>query len=223
MAFFLLFSLTKSKSLYATLHEDTDEKPYFIMFTSKTCPHCKTAAPIFEKTAKALQDIAESIKVDVGRERRLAGELHITSVPSFVCFYKGVPTKYNGYPNEKQMFIFVVEQLGKNIQTATTSLKDSKDNMVVYFTKRFKPTSTLSYASYSLSKSSLKFIMVNKQQLIKDMGITKVPSYYFFKNGEMQQYHGSTDPLIFTRAVREFYNIPLDVQKSSDETVNQEL
>ena len=216
MFFCFLLSLVSSESLYSAVHNTESTKPYFLMFSSKRCPHCVTAEPYFKKAAKALEDIAISQKVDASSEKRLASELRVTAVPSFFCFYKGKPERYNGPINEKSMFIFVIEQLGRDIPLLTNITDENKqDNLVVYFSRRFKPTSTISYAHHMLSKD-VKFAMVNNNKLIKELGVKKVPSYYLFMNGEMEMYQGSTNPLHFTRAIREYYNIPSD-------TVNKEL
>ena len=205
-----------SQSLYSDVHDPNGEKPYFIMFSSKRCPHCVTAEPYFKKVAKSLESIAISKKVDASSEKRLASELRITGVPSFVCFYKGVADKYNGPINEKNMFNFVLEQLGRDIPLITELPQESRDNIVVYFSRRFKPTSTISYASYLLSKK-VKFAMVNNNKLIKELGVKKVPSYYFFKNGEMEMYQGSSNTMQFIMAICDYYNISMDpVSHNSD-------
>ena len=205
-----------SQSLYSDVHDPNGEKPYFIMFSSKRCPHCVTAEPYFKKVAKSLESIAISKKVDASSEKRLASELRITGVPSFVSFYKGVADKYNGPINEKNMFNFVLEQLGRDIPLITELPQESRDNIVVYFSRRFKPTSTISYASYLLSKK-VKFAMVNNNKLIKELGVKKVPSYYFFKNGEMEMYQGSSNTMQFIMAICDYYNISTDpVSHNSD-------
>lgn len=204
----LLFTVfASSKSLYDTAFDKENTTPYFLMFSTTTCPHCVNAKPIFLRAGKLLEGIAVTQEVNVDTEIRFSSKLRINAVPAFYVFYKGVATKYDGIPNEKKFFAFVVEQLGKDIITMKKDIKESKDNMVVLFTRRFKAPSTICFASTKLANSGIKFGIINKASEIKPFGVKKIPSIAFFKNGEMTIYEGSTEPKPFVEAIKQHFDI----------------
>src|SRR3954466_2427609 len=67
------------------------ELPVLIDFYADWCAPCKTVAPEVEAVARELEGKAKVVKVDIDRSKRIAASLKITSVPTFLVFFRGRP------------------------------------------------------------------------------------------------------------------------------------
>ncbi len=86
-------------ALHNTLtREEFDEKVLkskkvvLVDFWAKWCPPCRAMAPVLESTAKAMDDIADIVKVDIEESpnnSQLAGEYEVRSIPNMVVFKDG--------------------------------------------------------------------------------------------------------------------------------------
>ncbi|KAF8323901.1 thioredoxin [Clavulina sp. PMI_390] len=67
-------------------------KPIFIDFWATWCGPCRMISPIFEKLSEASERSGQDYgfyKVDVDEQERIAEELRITAMPTFVLFKDG--------------------------------------------------------------------------------------------------------------------------------------
>jgi thioredoxin 1/putative thioredoxin len=67
------------------------ELPVLVEFSAEWCGPCKTIAPELRALAEELRDKAKIVTIDVDRSPRLARELGVQSVPTFVVFQQGQP------------------------------------------------------------------------------------------------------------------------------------
>lgn len=67
------------------------ELPVLIDFTATWCAPCKTVAPEVEAIAHELEGKAKVVKIDIDKSKRIATQLRIQAVPSFMVFHKGKP------------------------------------------------------------------------------------------------------------------------------------
>lgn len=84
-------------------------KPCLIDFYADWCGPCKIAAPILEELAAEYDGKIDIYKIDVQKERELAGLFGVQSIPAFLlCTMEGKPQMSNGIgrsPEEtKKMF-----------------------------------------------------------------------------------------------------------------------
>jgi thioredoxin 1 len=70
-----------------------DEKPVLVDFSAEWCGPCKMMAPILKEVKSNLQDNVTILKIDVDRNRNLATQYSVQSVPTLIIF-KGAEIKW---------------------------------------------------------------------------------------------------------------------------------
>ena len=68
-----------------------DSKPTLVDFYATWCGPCKMQAPILEKVKEAVGETANVVKVDVDKNRELAQEYRVQSIPTLIIFQNGEP------------------------------------------------------------------------------------------------------------------------------------
>ena len=74
-----------------TFQEDVlkAKEPVFVDFYTTWCGPCKKMAPVIEELSKEFSGKVKFLKVDVDDNGKLAEELKIESIPTFITYKKG--------------------------------------------------------------------------------------------------------------------------------------
>jgi thioredoxin 1 len=65
------------------------DKPVLVDFTATWCGPCKMMSPILHEVKAAVGDRVTIIKVDVDKNREVAGQFQVQSVPTLIIFKQG--------------------------------------------------------------------------------------------------------------------------------------
>jgi len=80
-----------------------DEKPVLVDFHAEWCGPCKMMAPEIKKFADSHKEI-RVLKVDIDKNRPVAGQFNIQGVPTLILFKKGkILWRQSGAMNAQQL------------------------------------------------------------------------------------------------------------------------
>lgn len=92
------------------------EKPCLIDFYADWCAPCRITSPILEDLAREYAGRITVYKIDIEKEKELAGVFGVQSIPTFLfCPLEGKPTISSGIANSpdatRKLFIQQIEEL----------------------------------------------------------------------------------------------------------------
>ncbi|MDD4637478.1 MAG: thioredoxin [Bacteroidales bacterium] len=89
-----------------------ENRPVVVDFHATWCGPCKAQAPILKKIAEEFGERVRVIKIDVDRNRDLAGRYEIQSVPTLMVFKNGqLKHKQAGVHSKAQLLTIITQNL----------------------------------------------------------------------------------------------------------------
>ncbi|XOV93021.1 MAG: thioredoxin [Bacteroidota bacterium] len=83
-------------------------KPVLVDFYADWCGPCKMQTPILKDVSDAIKGKARIIKIDVDRNRAIASQYKVQSIPTLILFKGGQPVwRQAGVANKKQLIDLV--------------------------------------------------------------------------------------------------------------------
>jgi thioredoxin 1 len=89
------------------------KEPVFVDFYAPWCGPCKKMDPVIEELSKQFNGKVKFVKIDVDDNGKLAEQLNIESIPTFITYKKGKPVDRTAGLSEKA-------DLSKKIETLLT-------------------------------------------------------------------------------------------------------
>jgi thioredoxin 1 len=89
-----------------------DSKPVIVDFHALWCGPCKVQSPVLKEIADELGERIRIIKIDVDRNREIAGRYSIQSVPTLMIFKNGdIKYKQAGVHSKIQLMNIITNML----------------------------------------------------------------------------------------------------------------
>lgn len=89
-----------------------ENRPVVVDFHATWCGPCKAQAPILKEIAEEFGERVRVIKIDVDRNRDLAGRYEIQSVPTLMVFKNGqLKHKQAGVHSKAQLLTIITQNL----------------------------------------------------------------------------------------------------------------
>lgn len=86
------------------------DKPVLIDFYADWCGPCRIQAPIIEEVAEEVKDFAIVGKINVDKERDLARQYSIMSIPTLIIFKEGKVVERISGLTQKQRLVELLNQ-----------------------------------------------------------------------------------------------------------------
>src|SRR5882757_6297502 len=124
---------TTTQTFLKDVIEESKRQPVLVDFWAEWCGPCKQLTPVLEKLVRAAKGKVRLVKMDIDKNKAVAGQLGIQSIPAVFAFVNGQPVDgFMGALPEAQVTAFI-ERLTKDriggeekdlLKTADATLAD---------------------------------------------------------------------------------------------------
>ena len=204
--------LNVNEKTFTSLIIDGDkEVPWFVMFTTDTCPACAQAAPEFEIASEKARGFARFAVANTRLCPNIASSLGIRTVPSFFLFTAAKTSECKGARTSGSFLQFISEVIGEGVEEADESWLTAGEDAVILFTRRFKPPVLFAAAYGAFKGRNIRFGMVRDSDTLERFGSPDVPSIWMYKaSGEKEMYSGKQEYIALVDKISEYYGVELD-------------
>ena len=111
------------------------------------------------------------------------------------------------------MVYYIASQIGEGVEEAQDWWNEKEDeNMVILFTKSFKPPLMLCAAQGIFKNKGITFGYTRDIDVFGAFGNPPIPSYWFYKKGEKIKYKGKNDIFSFVQAISKYFGTTLNTE-----------
>lgn len=90
------------------------DKPVLVDFYADWCGPCKAMDPIIKEVARAMEDKARVVRVNVDKNTTAAQAYSVTAIPTFIIFRKGnILWRHPGMIDKKTLVNVLMEKISE--------------------------------------------------------------------------------------------------------------
>jgi thiol-disulfide isomerase/thioredoxin len=192
---------------------------FVVMFHGEQCPACQSTYPSFISAATSLKGIARFGHVDCGRQKRLANNFRIWSIPQFRIFDDtGISSISTFFRSESNFVSSVIDRLPVGpIGIVNESWLGGAEipNAAVLVTSRWRTPWQWKAIASNFSGTPVKIGIANNRKNRRLFG-TGEEAVNFLKAGRTEKYNGPISFLSLRAAIWEKFRDVLEKREHQD-------
>ena len=198
------------KTFYSEVLKDKTH-PWLVLFGKQNDNETQKVMREFEDAAEESEGFAKFGYTDASKAPSVFKQLQTENYPVLCFFYGDKRDVYTGPRTARGMMYYIASQIGEGVEEAQEWWPEKKEteNMVILFTKSFKPPLLLCAAQGIFKNRGILFGFTRDNDVVDAFGRPPVPSYWFYSKGKEMQYKGKNDIVSFLQEISKFFDMPM--------------